>query len=266
MRAACFDTGCSYLDVNGELEDFSQALTSDAAARASRIAVIPGTGYGVVFAECLAAQVARRVPDATWLRLSLATQSDGHSRAATLSTAAAMIAGGRDVFEGALRRRPLASPTWRGPGVDGRGIRFAAAPRAELVAVQHSTGVPNIVAGIPMSGAAAAFVRVTGPWLGKILARYGARSSTRPGPATADAAIDAMRSRVWAEAGNAGGASAAAMLETGEGYRAAAAAAVRAVELQLHEPRVGALTPVQAFGADFALRVPGTRIQELERP
>jgi len=52
----------------------------------------------------------------------------------------------------------------------------------------------------------------------------------------------------------------------GEGYRAAAAAAVRAVELQLHEPRVGALTPVQAFGAEFALLVPGTRIQELERP
>jgi hypothetical protein len=31
----------------------------------------------------------------------------------------------------------------------------------------------------------------------------------------------------------------AAMLETGEGYRAAAAAAVRALELQLKEPRVG---------------------------
>jgi hypothetical protein len=53
------------------------------------------------------------------------------------------------------------------------------------------------------------------------------------------------------------------VLETGEGYRAAAVAAVCALELQLHEPRLGALTPVQALGADFALRVPGTRIQEL---
>jgi hypothetical protein len=35
------------------------------------------------------------------------------------------------------------------------------------------------------------------------------------------------------------------------------------VELQLQEPRVGALTPVQAFGAAFALQVPGTWIQEL---
>jgi hypothetical protein len=55
----------------------------------------------------------------------------------------------------------------------------------------------------------------------------------------------------------------AAVLETGEGYRAAAAAEVRGLELQLREPRAGALTPVPAFGADFALLVPGTRIQEL---
>jgi len=266
MRAACVDARCSYLDVNGELEDFSRALASDAAARAAGIAVIPGAGYGVVFAECLAAQVVRRVPEATWLRLSLATRTEGHSPAATLSTAAAMIAGGRDIFEGALRRRALASPTWRAPHIDGQPISFAAAPLAELVAVQHSSGVPNVVAGIPMSRAAAAFVRVAGPWIGQFLVRYGARFSTRPGPTAADESTAAIHSRVWAEAGDAAGTRAAAMLETGEGYRAAAAAAVRAVELQLHEPRVGALTPVQAFGAEFALLVPGTRIQELERP
>jgi len=37
----------------------------------------------------------------------------------------------------------------------------------------------------------------------------------------------------------------------------------RAVEALLNTPRVGALTPVEAFGANFALEVPGTRIQEL---
>jgi short subunit dehydrogenase-like uncharacterized protein len=145
-------------------------------------------------------------------------------------------------------------------------MRFAAAPLAELVAVQRSTGVPNIVAGIPMSRASAALVRLTRPWLGKFLARYGARSSKERESDAPDVKIAAFRSRVWAEAGDATGTSAAAVLETGEGYRAAAAAAVRALELQLHEPRIGALTPVQAFGADFALLVPGTRIQEFERP
>src|SRR5262249_27465509 len=153
MRAACCDVGCSYLDVSGELEDFSRALACDAAARATGIGVIPGAGFGVVFGECLAAHVARRAPGATWLRLSLATETDGHSRGATLSTAAAMTAGGRDVSEGALRRRPIATPTWRGPGAGAPA--FAAAPRAELVAALRSTGIPNIVTGIPMPSAAA---------------------------------------------------------------------------------------------------------------
>ena len=35
------------------------------------------------------------------------------------------------------------------------------------------------------------------------------------------------------------------------------------MELQVGEPRIGALTPVQAFGADLALRVPDTSIHEL---
>jgi short subunit dehydrogenase-like uncharacterized protein len=263
MRAACLDTGCSYLDINAELEDFSQALACDGAARTAGIGITPGVGYGVVFAECVAAQVARRVPGARWLRLSLATQTAGRSRGATLSAAGAMATGGRAIDQDVLRRRAIASPTWRAPRADGHGMRFAAAPLAELVAVHRSTGVPNIVAGIPMSRAAAAFVRVAGPWLGKVLARQGSRRSSKVQTAPSDAAIAALRSRVWAEAGDGMGTTAAAVLETGEGYRAATAAAVRAVELQFGEPRVGALTPVQAFGAHFALLVPGTRIQEL---
>jgi short subunit dehydrogenase-like uncharacterized protein len=263
MRAACVDTGCSYLDINAELEDFSHALAGDKAARATGIGIIPGIGYGVVFAECVAAQVALRVPNATWLRLSLATQTAGRSRGATLSAASAMAAGGRAIDHGVLRRHAMASPTWRAPRAEGDGMRFAAAPLAELVAVHRSTGIPNIVAGIPMSRAAAALVRLAGPWLGKALARLGTRPSSTTESAPSDAAMTALRSRVWAEAGDVMGTTAAAVLETGEGYRAAAAAAVRAVELQLDEPRVGALTPVQAFGADFALLVPDTRIQEL---
>jgi short subunit dehydrogenase-like uncharacterized protein len=263
MRAACLDTGCSYLDINAELEDFSHALACDEAARRAGIGMIPGVGYGVVFAESVAAHVARQVPGATWLRLSLATQTAGRSRGATLSAAGAMAAGGHDIEQGVLHRRAMASPTWRAPNADTRGMRFAAAPLAELVAVHRSTGVANILAGIPMSRIAAAFVRLAGPWIGKVLARQGSRHSSKVETAPSEAAIAALRSRVWAEAGDATGMTAAAVLETGEGYRAAAAAAVRALELQLDGPRIGALTPAQAFGADFALLVPGTRIQEL---
>jgi short subunit dehydrogenase-like uncharacterized protein len=265
MRAACLEARCSYLDVNATVDDFRQALACDEAARAAGMAVIPGVGYGVVFGECLAAQTARRVPDATSLRLSLATETEGHSRAATLSIAGALARGGLDVHDGELRNRPIAFSTWLAPASQRSATRFAAMPMAELVAAHRSTGVPNIVAGIPMSRAAAAFVRATGPWIGKVLARTAARRSGRAGAPPSKAAIAALRSRAWAEARNDDGQTAAALLETGEGYRAAAAATVRAVESLLQTPRIGALTPVQAFGADFALGVPGTHIQEIQQ-
>jgi short subunit dehydrogenase-like uncharacterized protein len=263
MRAACLATGCSYLDISGEIDDFTAALASDAPARAAGIGIIPGVGYGVVFAECLAAQVAQRLPDATWLRLSLATQTHGSSRGARRSRADALIAGGREIHEGTMRKRALGFSTWRAPSTDGRAMSFAAAPLAEIQAAHRSTGIPNVVAGIPVPRAAAVVLRVAGPLLGRILSWEAARASKAPEPSQSAEAISRLRSRVWAEAGNANGERAAGMLETGEGYRAAAVAAVRALELQLEAPRVGALTPVQAFGANLALLVPGTRVQEL---
>jgi short subunit dehydrogenase-like uncharacterized protein len=51
MRAACLDAGCSYLDINGDIQDVSAALGCDAQARTAGIAIIVGVGYGVVFAE-----------------------------------------------------------------------------------------------------------------------------------------------------------------------------------------------------------------------
>jgi len=263
MRRACLDAACSCLDVNGEIGDFALAMASDADARRAGIAIVAGVGYGVVFAECLAAHIKARFPSATSVRLSLATKTDGRSRGATLSTAAAMAAGGRDIYRGALRTRPIASPTWRVRDADGSSMRFAAAPLAELVAVQRSTGIANVTTGIPLSRSAAAVMRVAGPVLGRILARTAARTSTPTEPGLSTAALDGLRSRIWAHAADEAGNHAAAMLETGEGYRAAAQSAVHGVESLLSDPRVGALTPVQAFGSGFALLVPNTRIQEL---
>lgn len=263
MRRACVDARCSYLDVNGEIGDFRRALASDAEARTAGIAIIPGVGYGVVFTECLAAHVKARLPSATSLRLSLATTTLERSRAATLSRAAAIAAGGFDIYRGSLRARPIASPTWHTCLADGSRLRFAAAPLAELLAVQRSTGIANITTGIPLSRTAAAVLRIAAPLIGRIVAKTAARVSNQRETNPSTATLDGLRSRIWAHAGDDAGRRVAAILETGEGYRAAAHAAVRALESQLCDPRVGALTPVQAFGAGFALLVPDTRIQAL---
>src|SRR5215471_6411991 len=189
MRAACLDARCSYLDINAAVDDFRDALDRDEAARAAGMAVIPGVGYGVVFGECLAAQTTRLVPGATYLRLSLATETEGRSRAATLSVAQALARGGLEVHAGELRNRPLAFSTWHAPNQQ----PFAAMPMAEVVAAQRSTAVPNIVTGIPMSGAAALVVRAAGAWIGKVLARTTAGRSV-PAAAPSAAALAAMRS------------------------------------------------------------------------
>lgn len=263
MRRACLDARCSYLDVNGEIDDFHRAMASDPEARTAGIAIVAGVGYGVVFAECLAAYIKARFPSATSLRLSLATQTRGRSRGATLTKAAALVAGGRDIYRGALRTRAMASPTWQVRRADGSGMRFAAAPMAELVAAHQSTGIANITTGIPLSRTAAGVMRLAGSVLGRILARTAPWASTPTEAASSASSLSALRSRIWAHAADEEGNQAAAILETGEGYGAAAQVAVRAVESQLRAPRVGALTPVQAFGADLALAVPETRIEEL---
>ena len=133
------------------------------------------------------------------------------------------------------------------------------------MAVQRSTGIANVSVGIPLSRTVAAVMRFSSPVLGRILAKTAARASTPARPAQSAAVADGLRSRIWAHAADEAGRHAAAMLETGEGYLAAAATTVRAVESLLQTPRIGAFTPVQAFGADLALSVPGTCIQELER-
>jgi hypothetical protein len=109
----------------------------------------------------------RRLPDATSLRLSLATKTEGRSRGATLSVATALARGGLEVRCGELRKRSIAFATWQIGHPNGPATSFAAVPRAELLAVHRSTAVPNIVTGIPMSRVGAAFVRMAGPWIGK---------------------------------------------------------------------------------------------------
>jgi short subunit dehydrogenase-like uncharacterized protein len=256
LRRLCLEVRASYVDVNGEIGDFVAATGCDAEAREKRVAIILGAGYGVVFGEAAAARAASRMPDASWLRLSLATENALSSRGAALSTASVLAGGGYVVSRGELRARPTAHRTWR---VAAR--RFAAAPLAEVVAAHRLTGIEEIVAGIPLPLAAAIALRWAGRVVGAMmLRRTDKQSSKKPSPKSESAE---PRSRVWAEAGNAAGKRVTSLLETGEGYAHAAMAAVRAVERALAERPVGVLTPAQAFGAEFALSVPGTRITDL---
>lgn len=258
VRRLCLEAGVSYVDVNGEIEDFRDALRCDAEARAQGVAVIPGAGYGVVFGEAIAGHVASRLPGASWMRISFATANAAKSRGAALSTASVLAGGGYAISGGELQRRPIGFRSWRMTRNGAAGLRFAAAPLAELIAAHRLTGVRDIVTGVPMPLAASLALRFAGPLVGRLMSRAAASEPAGPLPGSED-----LRSRIWAEAGNAGGKTVVSVLETGEGYGTAAAAAVRAVEEALASRPVGAMTPAQAFGPGFALSVPGTRIAEV---
>lgn len=261
VRELCLQAGASYVDVNGEIGDFVHALGCDARARAQRVAVIPGAGFAVVLGEALAAHVARRLPDAAWMRISLAAATGSSSRGALRSGASVLAQGGYAISGGELRPRSMAFRTWHLPSHDPNSgnVRFAAVPRAELVAAHRLTGVREIVTGIPLSLPAAYALRITGRVAGALmLRRRGTASSTSE--ASPQESCAAHRSHVWVEAGNDAGDRVMSRLETGEGYRLAASAAVHAVEGVLAAGPVGALTPAQAFGPGFALALPATRI------
>lgn len=264
LRSRCLEAGTSYLDVNGEIGDFLQAMDRDAEARATRIAIIPGAGFGVVFGEALGVHMARRLPDASWLRMSFDIVNESTSRGASRSTASALSGGGYVVSDGVLSKRPTASSSWRVPQSRalGRPLRFAAAPRAELIAAHRTTGIKDIVVGVPLSLGAAMALRVAGPLIGRILLRTSAADRTEPSSAKTGTA--SPRSRIWAEAGNQAGRRVMSVLETGEGYRLAASAAAHAVEQLLTVHPSGSLTPAAAFGVKFALSLPETRIIDLE--
>jgi short subunit dehydrogenase-like uncharacterized protein len=66
------------------------------------------------------------------------------------------------------------------------------------------------------------------------------------------------RSFGWARATGPDGATAEAVLQTGESYAFTAAASIRAVEETLARSPRGALSPAMAFGTDFTLTIPGT--------
>jgi short subunit dehydrogenase-like uncharacterized protein len=48
MVAACLRTGAHYLDITGEVGVFEALAAKDAAAKAARLMLLPGVGFGVV--------------------------------------------------------------------------------------------------------------------------------------------------------------------------------------------------------------------------
>jgi short subunit dehydrogenase-like uncharacterized protein len=267
MLDACLATATPYLDVSGEMPCVAATLARDADARRVGIPLIAGAGFGVTAGDCLAAHVARRRPSAKRLRIGVAAENAQKSVGAALSTLDVLGAGGAWIEGGALVHGPIAHRRFRAR-VGAESRTFVAAPLAEALAAHRTTGIPEVIAGIPMPRLVAPLMRWFAPLLQGLARRPALRRRVMSRGPRAEAAEPARRrtpprSVVWAEASDDDG-SAASVLELGEGYAFAARAMVLAAGLLSERPLAGAYTPAAAFGADFVLQIEGVSRRDFE--
>ncbi|URD37035.1 saccharopine dehydrogenase NADP-binding domain-containing protein [Methylobacterium tardum] len=258
MAEACLAAGAHYLDITGEIEVLEALAARDADAKAAGIVLLPAAGFDVVPSDCLAAHVARRLPGATQLRISIGGFG-GFSRGTARTMAEGIAWGTRVRRDGRIVELP--SPP-RSSADFGRGPRRTVGLGwGDVSSAWYSTGVPNIdvfFEAFPAMAAAAGLPA----GLRKIIAGRTAQRLINRGidrlPAGPSASARASaRSTFLAEAWNAAGHRTASRMETPEGYTLTAWTALEvARRLAAGAVAAGFHTPVTAFGPDFILGFP----------
>lgn len=261
MSDACLRRRAHYLDITGEIQVFEGLATRDAEARAVGIMLLPGVGFDVVPSDCLAAHLARRLPNA--VRLALAFRALGGASRGTLSTMVENLGS-----PGAVRRNGRIVPVpqaWRTRRIDfGDGtLRDATTiPWGDVSTAWHSTGIPDVEVYMTMRPAlrrAAVASRWLGPILRSAVVRKALAARVRaqaPGPS--DDARARGASLLWGEAVAADGTRVESLLRGPSGYALTAQTAVLLATKALNgTASPGFQTPSRAYGADVILEIPG---------
>jgi short subunit dehydrogenase-like uncharacterized protein len=268
MVQACLRTRTHYLDVSGEVDVLEALSQQDRAAREREIMILPGVGFDVVPSDCLAAHVARRAPEATWLALGLrglAFVTRGSYR--TLVEQA-----GRPVR--VRREGQLVSVV---PGSMRRSFDYGETPRESLavswgdvVTAWHTTSIPNIEVyfeAVPAVASMLTSARLFGGLLRTRTARVLLKAQAEllaEGPSAAQR--EAAEAVIVAEAGDRSGRLACARLRTPEAYSFTGLTAAAIAERVLcGDWRAGFRTPAGMFGPDFVTELPGVRRSDIER-
>lgn len=260
---ACLLAGKHYLDITGEIAVFEAIFARDAEARARGCVALPGVGFDVVPTDCLAALLKEALPEATSLELAFA--GGGRFSKGTAKTMLEGAPRGGAVREGGrLRRVPIAWKTREVPFGD-RTRLAVTIPWGDLSTAYRSTGIPDItvyMAASPRMLKSMRRTRILAPLLGlrpvQALLR---RKIDRDVKGPDEAMRRSVRVQLWGRASSARGEAVEATLETPEGYRLTAMAAVecaRRVAAGLVPP--GAITPSLAFGPRFITELEGCKL------
>jgi short subunit dehydrogenase-like uncharacterized protein len=261
MSDACFRARANYMDITGEIAVFEGLARRDAEARDAGIMLLPGVGFDVVPSDCLAAHLARRVPNA--VRLSLAFRSLGGASRGTLSTMVANLGSpGAVLRDGKIIPVPSA---WRTRSIDfgdGKPRDATTIPWGDVSTAFYSTGIRNVEVYMSMRPAlrrAAIASRWLGPVLRTSIVRRILEARVRGGePGPSERERERGVTLLWGEAVAVNGQRAEARLRCPNAYALTAQTAVHLAAKALNgQMRVGFQTPSRAYGADVILEIPG---------
>jgi short subunit dehydrogenase-like uncharacterized protein len=268
MVDACLDAQTSYIDITGEIVVFRSIFARHEEAERRGVALLPGAGFDVVPSDCLARFVADAVPGATELQIAFA--SLGRPSAGTAKASFEGLLRGNFVRQGGR----LTEIAW-GEGV--QKVRFSdrartvlPIPWGDLETAYRTTQIPNITTLMAVPESAARLLSLARPVTKTLLPTLMAGLRTTSVRDALIGAIDryvenpdsvarrAGRAYLWARASTGNGQAREAWLDTVDGYALTAESAVLALEKVADRRPVGALTPAQAFGADFVLEIGGS--------
>ena len=268
MIDACLSAKVHYTDITGEVAVFEMAQTRDAEARAESIVLCPGVGFDVVPSDCLAARLARELPDAIRLRLGFQTASQP-SPGTAKTIIEGMALGGRVRKDGKIVAVPHAYRTRR---IDfGNGETLAVTiPWGDVSSAYHSTAIGDIevyTASSPAQIRAMKVGNVLGGLLGSapvqgVLMRQASRRVRGPSAEQRDSSP----TYVWGEVENAAGERVVGRLRTANGYSVTVAGALAIAELLLSgTPRPGYHTPSTLGGPELVTQLAGSSEVTIER-
>jgi saccharopine dehydrogenase (NAD+, L-lysine-forming) len=262
MVDACLATGTHYLDITGEIDVVEAILARGDEATRAGVTLLPGSGFDVVPSDCLAAMLARALPEAT--RLELAIKMGGGVSPGTAKTAMESLGSpGRARVGGVIADIPADRRKRQVQFHDGKATVFAIT-WGDVSTAYHSTGIGDIVvyAALPAAvGAIAGVAQMAGPAARSRLVQGALRRvvGRLPGP-TAKARSEGT-GELWGQVSDRNGHRIQGTITTLNGYDLTADAVVRIIGLvTAGKVGAGALTPSQALGPDFVRELDGARV------
>jgi len=263
LMDACVAAGVHYLDITGEIDVIEAAARRDQQANGRGVVVMSAVGFDVVPTDCLAATLARRLPSATHLELAIAT-TGGLSQGTANTALAALPWGGRARRDGRIVRVPIAWKLKKIPFSD--CARWATTvPLGEVASAYYSTGIPNIEVYLAAPRHAIRRLR-SWRWLLPLLRIPAIKNLVRrqivpEGGGPSEAQRHAARSTLWGSVRDNSGREVTATLDTLGGYTLTVHTALESVRRVLAgDVSPGFKTPSLAFGAEFILAMPETKL------